>query len=208
MDGEMKGTENTKNSVITIIRGAGPWVLFILLLAVVFLFFRWFLGQVRHLEPNVAAALIVGLVALFGYFYTQRQTKARELSEAHRKPKTEVYDAFFDVIDCFLHKEGSQEIDPNNLPKEVEELFAKLRRGLIVWGSVGAIKKWELFKGAAAGTGREAIILLAMDDMLREIRKDLGNSNRGLKRGDLVKVFLRDPKELDKLMAGSVPKAI
>ena len=36
-----------------------------------------------------------------------------------------------------------------------------------------------------------------MDNVLKAIRKDLGNSNFGLQVGDSVKVFLRDPSEVD-----------
>jgi len=35
-----------------------------------------------------------------------------------------------------------------------------------------------------------------MDELLKAMRKDLGNSNFGLERGDTVRVFLSDPDEL------------
>jgi hypothetical protein len=41
---------------------------------------------------------------------------------------------------------------------------------------------------------------LLVDSLLREIRKDLGNSNWGIERGDLMSTFLRDPSEFKALI--------
>lgn len=42
-------------------------------------------------------------------------------------------------------------------------------------------------------------VLFLMDDILQTMRKDLGLSNWGLARGDLIKMLLTDPESLDLL---------
>ena len=84
------------------------------------------------------------------------------------------------------------------MPKELQDKYVQFTRDLIVWGSPSVIKKWEKFRLAGLIASEE--ILLFVDDVLQEIRKDLGNSNIGLKRGDLIKLFIKDPSELDRIM--------
>ena len=43
-----------------------------------------------------------------------------------------------------------------------------------------------------------------MDNLLRAIRKDLGNSNRGLQSGDLFKLYLKADEDIDSILYGDV----
>ena len=49
-------------------------------------------------------------------------------------------------------------------------------------------------------------MLLIMDDIMQAMRKDLGLSNWGLVRGDLMKMFLTDPETLDKMLVEETAK--
>jgi hypothetical protein len=82
------------------------------------------------------------------------------------------------------------------LPKELEEVIFSMQSNMIVWAAPSVIKDYQNFK-LNPESGK---ILHYLDDTLRKIRKDLGHSDSGLKRGDLIKLFLRDPEELDKLI--------
>ncbi len=95
-------------------------------------------------------------------------------------------------------KDESVDTSSESFAKEFEEFFITFTRDLIVWGSPNVIKAYENFKLGSLTSGTNAVLLV--DDILREIRSDLGNSNRGIKRGDLIKLFLKDPQELDKMM--------
>ena len=53
--------------------------------------------------------------------------------------------------------------------------------------------------------GEQPQILLKVDDMLRAIRQDLGHSNRGIKKGDLIGLFLSDPEKLRELIETRKP---
>ena len=42
-------------------------------------------------------------------------------------------------------------------------------------------------------------VIILVDHVLREIRKDLGHKDRDLKEGELISVFLANPKEIEQL---------
>lgn len=161
-----------------------------------------------HINPNVAAALIAAAVALFGYTYNQRRTQARELADAHRPQKMEVYDHFLSIVRFLQYSVTGEGVPKKRTDKENRELTAHFReftRGLIEWGSPAVIKQWMAFRRVVTPKGSREL-LFAMDDMLRAIRQDLGLSNRGLARGDLVKLFLKDPDTLQETLTSSSKK--
>ena len=80
------------------------------------------------------------------------------------------------------------------------DFFVSFTRDLIVWGSPGVIKAYENFR---RGSSSSSVVLFLVDDILREIRRDLGNSNWGIKKGDLIKLFSKDPEELDRVVGGN-----
>jgi hypothetical protein len=153
----------------------------------------------QSLNPNVSAALIAAVAAILGLLYTQRQNKAKDIAEAHRADKVLAYRKFMEFISRMLagSKEGNWPASADGtVSSEFQHEFIAFTSDLIVWGSPDVIKKFEAFRVAAnANIGHG--LLLAVDDLLQAIRKDLRNSNSGLKRGDLLKLYLRDPSELD-----------
>ena len=101
---------------------------------VIYLLIRSFVAALPSIDPGVIAALIAAIAAVFGYWYTQRQTKAGEIAEAHRAHKVEVYSTFMEIIERLMarSREGKPDIDPAKVPREFEDLFARLTRGLLV----------------------------------------------------------------------------
>lgn len=62
--------------------------------------------------------------------------------------------------------------------------------------SPAVIRAYTAFRN----TGTNPDIVLRIDDLLQAMRKDLGNSCWTLNRGDLIKLFITDPENLDVLM--------
>jgi hypothetical protein len=65
------------------------------------LFIREFYAVVRAANPSVAAAVIGAmatiLVGIGGVLLTQAQTKKREIADAHRPRKVEIYQDFLEI---------------------------------------------------------------------------------------------------------------
>jgi hypothetical protein len=155
--------------------------------------FRWF-GKV---SPNVGAALVTAIAALIGVFITQRANKAKEVAEAHRVAKVEVYRRFMNFVTAVLTTKRGGSIIPleERLGPDFEREFTQFTSEIVVWGSPEVLRKFAAWRLAAEKPMPEP--LLAVDDLLQAIRVDLLNSNRSLKRGDLIRLYLRDPTELD-----------
>jgi len=154
---------------------------------------------IASLEPTYSGPTITAIVGFIGLIYAQWHSKSREIQQSHRPQKIEVYNGFFAILERFLKNPDEQkaleEGGEENLPEDLRDQFWQLNKGLIVWASPAVIKSWLHFRKVST-TGGNTIV--AMDNVLKAIRKDLGNSNFGLQAGDSVKVFLRDPDEADR----------
>ncbi len=158
--------------------------------------FQWISG----LEKEVATAAITALIGLFGILYIQWHSKSKEIADSHRPAKIEVYNTFFVIVESFMDaaKNNDEVLDPEskNFPKELKDKFTLLSRGMIIWASPQVVKAWSKFREHTDESKTPADILLAVDDVLQAIRADLGNSNFGLRKGDVVKLYLKNPKEI------------
>jgi hypothetical protein len=130
----------------------GLGLLLLIVLASYFLLLQA-LGLLRQLDPNVAAAIIAALAAATAAVYSQRLSRAREIEESHRPQKIGVYDVFMDIVDKFVEqaREGSSAgVAEATLTPEVASMFAKFRRGLLIWASPQVIKTFQRFQVVAA----------------------------------------------------------
>jgi hypothetical protein len=155
------------------------------------------------LNENVAATVIAAcatvIVSVVTVVYNQRQNKAREIAESHRPQKIEVYQRFMEkAVVGLLRASKQHQTNTPKFQKELQNLFMKFTGDVIVWGSPGVLRAYSDFRACDEGEHR---ILLELDNMLREIRTDLGNSNWGLDPGDLIALFLTDPESLAQVIA-------
>ena len=167
---------------------------------------RWTLAWILGQQSEVAAAFIAtagtvvaGVVAVV---FSQQRSKSREIAEAHRPMKVKVYQHFIESTIGILHKyAGAENNNPDAMAAdgEVVGFFRKFTTELLLWGSPGVISSWSRFQATSQLDGRQG--LLSFDEMIREIREDLGHTNAGLRSGDLVKLLLSDPEKLDTTQA-------
>lgn len=163
-----------------------------------FLAIAW--RAVGEVSPNVGAAIIAAVVTAAVALYNQRTARLREISESHRPQKVELYGVFMDIIDTTmdLSRRGQLgQITDDSAPAKLEELVQTFRRGLLVWASPEVIRAWENMR-ASGEQGFE--VLRKADGVFRAIRRDLGNGNWGLAQGALIKLFLKDPGEYDRIL--------
>ena len=82
--------------------------------------------------------------------------------------------------------------------KKLEDFFFNFTTNVMLWGSPGVLQHYGSFR--RTGQQSDPNVVLLMDDILQAMRKDLGLSNWGLARGDLIKMLLTDPETLDALV--------
>jgi len=163
------------------------------------------INLLRGINSKNTGTLATALVALIGILYAQRNLKSRDIAEAHRPAKIEVYNTFLDIVEQFMDDTGGEKhgLDDGELSEELKKQFTNLTRGLITWASPSVVKAWSDFRKGTGDSNPDTNVLLLADDVLQAMRKDLGNSNFGLHRGDIVKLYLSNPEEVGEIKNGS-----
>ena len=149
---------------------------------------------IKSVDAGVTAAIVTAIAGIFGILYSQWHTKTKEISEGHRPQKIALYDTFFDIIEHFMRNEREKKTE-KGIPNALKKKFEKLNRGMIIWASPGVINAWLEFRRGPEDPNQNTPMLV--DSILREIRKDLGNSNWGLSEGDTVRILLKNVDELN-----------
>lgn len=186
-------------------------VIFTLLIIVIFggiLYFIWsvianFFAFLSETNVNVAAAIIAGsatvLTGIVAVILGQFFARGREIAEAHRAKKTEIYAGFLQQMIHFLRKLiDDDSFDPQQNP-EMEEFFFNFKRDVLLWASPKVVRVWLEFQNSDGET-HGGQTLIAMDNLIRAMRSDLGLRNGLLSKGALIKVLLSDPQELDAMI--------
>ena len=80
----------------------------------------------------------------------------------------------------------------------MKEFFANFTKKITLWGSPELLKAWiEVRKVSleqSGGTATEEMIVV-MEEFLLAIRADVGHSNKGLKKRDILRTFINDIDE-------------
>jgi hypothetical protein len=134
----------------------------------------------------VIAAAATILVAVFGALTSRQRELEREIQQAQREQKIEIYQEFLDY--WFKAMQGSRDKMSGAAKKEFDEqYYAAVPKQLVTWASEPVLKQVADFMDQEAPKAKRD--LLALEEIVVTIRSDLGYSNEGLQQGDLLRVF-------------------
>lgn len=161
-----------------------------------------FLAFLSAANPSIAAAIVGGMATILAAvgvaLYTQSQTSRREIEEAHRARKVEIYKEFLDLVARMMAAQNTNVSLKPPSEQELIDFLVKFKTQIILWGSPRVIKAQLEFEKTSNRGGN---VLFAVDDLYKAIRDDIGLSNFGLNNRELVKMYLKDPTELDRMSA-------
>jgi hypothetical protein len=80
--------------------------------------------------------------------------------------------------------------------QELIDYLVRFKTEILLWGSPKVIKSQLEFQ-RIFGSGGD--VLMAVNNLYKAIREDIGLSNAGLNNLELIEIFLKDPDELDKM---------
>ena len=155
-----------------------------------FLLLKSLLSNAAVAGPIVAASVAILVFAGGEYFTRQR------IAQQYRWDKVaDTYAEFLNLI---------RQIGNDEAPSDIEKFMARFNNDLLLWGSPKVITAWnEIMRQTEAGiTDSEATIL--QRNLLRAIRKDLGQFDRKLDDRDLMRLLVNDIDE--HFEPGLVPK--
>jgi hypothetical protein len=172
-----------------------------LTLYAVFRLLNQFVIFFKSLNPQIATQIVATsgtvLAAVLAVVIGQMITKNREIQEAHRRKKTELYNGFLDEVKKLVKATTTSGEIPD---QGLVDFFREFNSTLILWGSpkvIRAYHEWNRLAQSQVESGGSAKAIFAIDDLFMAFRKDLGHSNRGLKKGALIQMYLK-PGEFER----------
>lgn len=159
------------------------------------------------LQPEVLGPLLVASGTVISVSITvvvgQLLQRRAAYEQAQRPMKVEIYERFmtkwFDILQLGKTKDKRKPVVADD--PEIVEYFAQFARELILWGSGRVLADYSHFTAEIQAAPDEAArqsALFSFEKTLLSLRIDVGHSNRGLKQGDVLRLFVTD---IDKVLA-------
>lgn len=162
-----------------------------------YLLIIWLGVAFQDIDSTVGAAIIASAATVVSSVsiasYNARKAKERVAFEAHREKKAEIYNEFMDVVVEIMKntKEGKEGDDV--LPEHIQDFFYRFTSRVTVYGGPGVVKaygKWRSAYSENKESTNSISGLLLIDTLFREMREDLGESNTGIGKHELLGLFI------------------
>lgn len=155
-----------------------------------------FAQATSKVDAVIIVALITGAVSILGVVLSSivakileyRQNTKRYLYEKREEPYSEFIEMVYKLQQNIKNKKVYSE----------EEMLAdivKFSKKLTLWGSDKVIKKWLRFREIGQEPNKKTENLFILEDIIFEIRKDMGQKRGKLKKGDLLSFFVNDIRQ-------------
>lgn len=149
-----------------------------------------------RIDTVIVVALLTGFLSIIGViiskFFEYRQKRQMYLYEKKEKAYASFIEMVYKVHESI--KKGEKYSDEDMLHDVLN--FSK---ELTLWGSNKVIKKWIEFRNIQHITCNDnKDILYRLEDIMFEIRKDMGHKKIGLNKGDILAFFINDMTNDDK----------
>lgn len=152
-----------------------------------------FINKLLVINPSVSAAIIGAMATAFAavtaVLISNRNEKIREIEETHRPKKVEIYYELLQLFENTLAS-SNENLKVKALPQQkLLNAIVKIKTNLILWGGPQVIKTLKSFEEASEN-GDD--VILSVDNLLRAIRDDIGLSNKGLSKYEIVEMYLNE----------------
>ncbi|HBR55883.1 MAG TPA: hypothetical protein DEA22_00150 [Blastocatellia bacterium] len=163
-----------------------------------YLILPWLASSIKDVNPSVGVALITGagtvISSVFIASYNSRKAKERVAFEAHREKKAEVYNEFMGVVIELMRNAKMRKEGEDLPPKNVEAFFYKFTAKVTVYGSPGVVKAYANWRSSSVSDDAGVMMLSLIDKLFREMRADLGESNKGIAANELIGLYVTGGK--------------
>jgi len=157
------------------------------------------IDTVSALDTVLIIALISGAITVLGLIInsvisivikaSEHRSKVRaELRAKMEKPYSEFVSLIFDIM---MNTKQGEVISEEEITKRMV-LFSK---EVTLYGSNKVVKKWAKYRISLAGKPPLAENMLQLEGILFAIREDLGIKKRGMKKGEVLALFINDVEE-------------
>ena len=159
--------------------------------------FGWLKNEISKLDAVIIVALITGAVSLVGVIISSVVSKIIEFNKSKQKYLTEkredAYENFVEMI--YKVQQNAKGADTYTNEMMIEDI-SRFSKQITLWGSPKVVNKWVKFRENSIKQNSGQEILFIMEDIMNEMRKDLGL--RKVKKGNLLAFFVDDIKDVMK----------
>ncbi len=140
------------------------------------------------MSAAVIAAVATVLVSVSSLIWSNRSQQRQSIQQEQRKQRAAVYEEL--LVYWLGVMRGERRRASEKQRKEMDNAYYRsVPPKMLAWASEPVLKEYALH-AAPLEEGEEDRSILDFEELLFAIRKDLGYSNEGLKRGDLLRTFL------------------
>lgn len=154
----------------------------------------WVAKSLKDVDSTVGAALIAGaatiISSVFIASYNSRKAREKVAFEAHREKKAEIYNKFMEMVIQLMRNTKAGKEGDDILPEDIEEFFYNFTAKITVYGGPGVVKAYANWRSASANDDAGTKGLLLVDVLFREMRNDLGESNKGIATNELLGLYI------------------
>lgn len=155
-----------------------------------------FVNRLSNMDAVVIVALITGSVSILGVVISSIVSKIIEYRQNIKRylyeKKEEPYSEFIEMV--YKIQENVKENKEYNDKEMLDDIFSFSKK-LTLWGSSKVIRKWLTFrKISQEQNDNPTDNLFILEEIIFEIRKDMGQKKSGLKQGDILAFFVNDIK--------------
>ena len=156
-----------------------------------------FVSRLSNMDAVVIVALITGSVSILGVVISSIVSKIIEYRQNIKRylyeKKEEPYSEFIEMV--YKIQENVKENKEYNDKEILDDIFSFSKK-LTLWGSSKVIRKWLAFrKISQEQNGNPTDNLFILEEIIFEIRKDMGQKKSGLQQGDILAFFVNDIKD-------------
>lgn len=160
---------------------------------------NWLASLASKLDAVVIVALITGCVSIVGVLISSIIAKRIEYKRSRQeylaKKREEPYGQFVDMV--YKIQQNSKKSGSYTEAQMLEDL-SMFSKKITLWGSSNVVNKWVKFRENGANPEMARKNLLVLEDIMNEMRKDLGLKK--VKKGNLLAFFVNDIKAAIKSM--------
>ena len=178
-------------------------VLFLFIFVTVGLYVLW-LGIAAFLKasPNVQASIVAGSLALAGTLYTAhynaRRAREQAAFEAHRRIKVELYRHFLGKLSemiesAIFDSENNKMREKKSREESLKKFFNEFVWDLLLFGGPNVVRVFSEWKSQenAGNLDRQQANLLILGKLIKEMRKDIGETNEKIDEQDILGALLQ-----------------
>ena len=147
-----------------------------------------FIGAFSEASPNVKVGAIGLLGVVLAGMVTHYYTRIRETNARHFEQKRQAYEGFVNVlVDVLARTREKKKISEHKIVSQIVDV----KRAMITWAGPKVIEAWIEWEAVTSKTNLDTSQqILAMENLLRAFRKDLGHNDSALKPGVISSLFL------------------